>query len=74
VLPPLWRLGSSRAARRQKVRDHPGLKANGYKRKSITALVQVLDYAGMSPDPARDRVQVGLAVQAADSRRDRSSL
>jgi len=40
------------------------LTADGYKRetirKSITALAQVLDFAGIAPNPARDRVQVRL--------------
>ncbi len=40
------------------------LAADGYKRetirKSVTALAQVLDFAGISPNPARDRVQVRL--------------
>ena len=40
------------------------LVAAGYKRetisKSITALAQVLDYAGCTPNPARDRVHVRL--------------
>jgi integrase len=40
------------------------LTADGYKRetirKSITALAQVLDFGGISPNPARDRVQVRL--------------
>lgn len=40
------------------------LHANGLKRetirKSITALAQVLDFAGVAPNPARDRTQVRL--------------
>jgi hypothetical protein len=40
------------------------LHANGSKRetirKSTTALAQVLDFAGVTPNPARDRVQVRM--------------
>ena len=46
------------------------LAAAGYKRetirKSTTALAQVLDFAGISPNPARDRVQVRLPREDRD--------
>ncbi len=44
-----------------------GLAAEGYAResirKSVTALAMVLDFAGVSPNPARDRVHVRLPRQ-----------
>jgi integrase len=46
------------------------LAAEGYAResirKSITALAMVLDFAGVSPNPARDRIQVRLPLEEPD--------
>jgi integrase len=38
-------------------------KARESIRKSVTALAMVLDFAGVSPNPARDRVQVKLPLE-----------
>jgi integrase len=37
-------------------------KARETIRKTLTAAAMVLDFAGISPNPARDRVQVGLPL------------
>ena len=39
---------------------HAGGSSRETIRKSVTALAQVLDHAGVSPNPARDRVHVRL--------------
>ncbi len=41
-------------------------KARESIRKSVTALAMVLDYGGVSPNPARDRVQVRLPLTEPD--------
>src|SRR5207244_1656489 len=38
-------------------------KARESIRKSITALAMVIDFAGIAPNPARDRVQVRLPLE-----------
>lgn len=44
---------------------HADGKARESIRKSVTALAMVLDFAGISPNPARDRVQVRLPREEA---------
>lgn len=44
---------------------HEAGKARESIRKSLTALAMVLDFAGVSPNPARDRVQVRLPREEA---------
>jgi len=41
-------------------------KARESIRKSVTALAMVLDFAGVSPNPARDRIQVKLPLEEPD--------
>ncbi len=41
-------------------------KARESVRKSLTALAMVLDFAGVAPNPARDRVQVKLPLEEPD--------
>jgi integrase len=41
-------------------------KARESIRKSVTALAMVLDFAGVAPNPARDRVQVRLPLEEPD--------
>src|SRR6476469_11047494 len=43
-----------------------GEKARESIRKSVTALAMVLDYGGVAPNPARDRVQVRLPLAGPD--------
>jgi hypothetical protein len=44
---------------------HAAGKKRATIRKSLTYLAQVLDHAGIQPNPARDRIQVKLPVRSA---------
>jgi integrase len=59
---PIDALGPADVAELVAALDADG-KARESIRKSVTALAMVLDFAGVSPNPARDRIQVRLPLR-----------